>query len=72
MEELIIALLANPAVRTFVEELVVKVVAELFHKRSTDPVFLAKSNQAFAQWGSAQTEQERMDAAKNLSTLLSS
>ncbi len=68
MEEILLAILTNPQFELFV----IKVVAGLIHKRRVDPAFLVKSDQAFAQWGAAQTEQEKLDAAKALSACLSS
>lgn len=49
-----------------------KAIAEVFHRRATDPAFLAKSDTVFAQWTSAQTEDDKNAAQLALRDLMSS
>jgi len=44
MEEVLALILANAAFRLFVEELVLKAVAQVFHRRASDPNYLALSD----------------------------
>lgn len=70
MLEIIAALLSSPVVRSFVEECVIHVVADIFHRRDTDPTFRAQSDAAFAQLSQAKTPEEKIDAQKVLQSLL--
>lgn len=49
---------------------IAKVVADIFHHRSVDPAYLAKSDSVFAQWGSAKTEDEKNAAQIALRALM--
>lgn len=72
METLIAALIADPIVQTFIEGLVIKVVAQLLHRRSVDPDYLQRSDAAFAALQAAKTDEERENAQKTLQSLLAS
>ena len=71
MEEFIATVLSNPVIRTFVEGLVIKVVADILHRRATDPAFLQKSDEAFAAMSNAKTDEDRLNAQKSIQSLLS-
>lgn len=60
------AALKDPTIRGFVEAEVLKIVAEIFHRRQCDPAFLAASDSTFRQWGTAQTQEEKDAAIKAL------
>jgi len=70
MEEALIFLLSNAVVRTFLEGLCIKIVAEVFHRRATDPAFLYSSDAAFSQFASAKTDQEKSDALLKIQSLM--
>jgi len=63
MEEILVALLSNAVFRMTVEEIAVKIFAEIFHRRSTDPDFLNKSDQVFKQLQEAQGDDQKQLAA---------
>lgn len=64
------AAVGSPVVKSFLEETAIKIVAEVFHRRSIDPQYLADSDSAFRQWGTATTEEEKDAALANLVGLL--
>lgn len=74
MDKIFLALLAaaikEPEIRSFLEEMTIKVIAEVFHRRSLDPEYLAASDSAFRQWGNAASVEEKDAALKNLLGLL--
>ena len=70
MEEILTALLANAAFRTFVEGLVVKLLADILHRRSVDSNFLEKSDLAFKNLSEAKTPEELQIAHQNIQSLL--
>lgn len=72
MEEIVVLILTNPAIRAFVEGVAVKVVAEIFHRRSIDPEFLKKSDEVFAKYSQAQSEEEVSNASKDIQDLFNS
>jgi hypothetical protein len=72
LEEIIVALLANAAFRATVEGIVVKVVADIFHRRATDPNFLQASDTVFAALAVAKTQEDLTNAQNSLRTLMAS
>ena len=62
IKEVIIALLASPDVRLFFEELAIKVMAEVMHRRAIDPAFLVASDAAFKLKADAKTPEEITNA----------
>lgn len=70
MPALILAILAMPEVRSFVEEIALKLIADILHRRQTDPEFLAKSDAIFAGLGTAKTEEEKANALRSIQTFL--
>lgn len=73
--EILSALLSNPELRDLIESVALKVatgvVADILHRRATDPDFLGKSDQVFSQVSQAQTDQEKQDAQAALAALMS-
>ena len=65
MEELI--LLIKPVL----VPIIVDVITTLMRRRNSDAKFAMESDQVFAKVAAAQTEDERLDAAKALQDLLS-
>lgn len=72
MPEIIAGLLADAAFRLFVEELTLKAVAQVFHRRASDPNYLALSDSIFVQLANAKTDEEQLNAQKALKSLLAS
>lgn len=72
MEEIMSAVLASPAFRTFVEGVAVKIIADIFHRRSIDPDFLTNSDAAFAALSAAQTDEDKQNALVKIQALMSS
>lgn len=71
MEEILAIVLGSPAVRAFVADIAISVVASFLHKRTTDAAFLAASDKAFAELAKAATPEE-VTSAQNLLRLLMS
>lgn len=71
MEAFILALLANVAFRTAIEDIAVKLLADIFHRRATDPAFMASSDAAFSALSAAKTDVEVSDAQVKLRALMS-
>ncbi|QMV49895.1 MAG: hypothetical protein [Mu-like cryoconite phage AB09] len=72
MEEIVVLILTNPAIRAFVEGVAVKIVAEIFHRRAVDPEFLKRSDEVFARYSQAQSEEENASASKDIQALFNS
>ena len=74
MEEILQFILTNPKVLLLVEGVAAKVaygiVADIFHRRATDPSFLAASDAAFAQLAAAPTAQEKQNALTAIENLM--
>jgi hypothetical protein len=68
--EVVELILTNPIVRSFIEGLVIKIVADVIHRRTVDPQFLAKSDTAFAAYSTATTDEETQNALKGIQALL--
>lgn len=67
----IVGILSLPPVKEFLHDLVCRIVAEIFHRRTTDPEYLAKSNAAFELLGAASSEEEQKNALKAIRGLVS-
>lgn len=72
MDEIVTSLLANPNFRMLIEDIVVRVVAEILHRRASDPEYLAKSDSAFELLSNASTDQEKIDAHLAIAALIAS
>ncbi len=72
MEEVLELVLSSPAVRAFVADVAISVVAGLLRKRATDPAFLAESDKAFDALSTAKTPEELTNAQNLIRTLMSS
>lgn len=72
IEQILSALFGNAAFRALVTDITVRVIAEIFHRRSVDPEYLRKSDQIFEQIATAQTDEEKENAHRALQSLLSS
>ena len=72
MGEILTFILTNAAVRTFIEGLAIKIVADILHRRSIDPQFLTSSDTVFAQISNAKTDEDRINAHKALQALMAS
>lgn len=72
MVEVIEAILADPLVRSYIEGVTLKIVADILSRRAADPDFLAKSGAAFAALSSANTPEGIIDAQNTLRLLLAS
>lgn len=70
MKEIIEAVLSSPDMRAFIEELVLKIVGEILHRRATDPAFLAHSDASFAALRTAKTEEEKKNALKEIQGII--
>jgi hypothetical protein len=70
--EIIEAVCASPIVKAFIEGLCIKIVADLLHRRATDPNFLIKSDAAFASISAAKTSEDQIASQKALAALMSS
>lgn len=71
MEEIFIALLSNPVVRSFIEGICVKVIVEIFRRRALDPDWQKKSDEVFDRYASAETEEEKTNALLAMQNLIS-
>ena len=67
----IVAVLSLPPIREFMHDLVLRIVAEIFHRRKTDPEYEALSDAAFQRFNDAKTEKEEADAIAGLRALVS-
>lgn len=72
MIEILEAILTDPIFRTVVENIAVKIIADICHRRTVDPAFLDSSNKAFAALNSAKTDEELVDAQNAIRVLMSS
>jgi hypothetical protein len=72
MEEILAAILGSPAFRAFVVAESIKVFAEIFHRRASDPNFLGSSDTLFVALANATTDEERLSAEKALQALYAS
>ncbi len=72
MEELIFALLANPAFRTVVEDVAMKIFADVFHRVKSDPAFAAQFDAATAQLSAAKTPEDQIHAQNAIRLLMQS
>lgn len=70
--EVIGAILAIPAIRGMIEDVAMRAIADIFHRRSVDPNFLTKSDAAFAQLSAAKTPEETTNAQLLLRNLMAS
>lgn len=52
------------------EEIAVKVIADIFHRRASDPAFLQASDAVFAELAAAQTPEDQKNAHMALSKLM--
>lgn len=68
---LVTILLGNPAIRGFLEEVAVRVFAELWHRGDTDPVFRARFSAAASELVQAQTVEEKQLALKKIQAIRS-
>jgi hypothetical protein len=50
--------------------LIAEVIAYFFHRRNTDPTFLAKSDEVFASVATAKTQEEKLNASTELQKLM--
>lgn len=71
MTEILLALITSPEFRSLVEEITMKIVADVFHRRSVDPDYLAKSDLAFANLYNAKTSEEKTSAQIAVQSLIS-
>ncbi len=71
MTEIIEELLASPIIKSFIEGLVIKIVADIWHRRTTNAAFLQSSDSAFAQLATAKTPEEQQNAQRAFQSLLS-
>ena len=69
MVELLIAAMADPLVRQEIVKITLAAVAMVFHRRNTDPDYLAKSDAAFAAYNAAVTPEDKTNALRTLSAL---
>jgi hypothetical protein len=73
MSEMLVALLGaalrEPEIRGWLEQEILKIIAEIMHRRQADPAFLAASDSVFRKWGVAQTPEEKDAAIKALRDL---
>lgn len=58
--------------KPFIISIVGEVLAYFFHRRNTDPDFLAKSDEIFSRLVAAQSSQEKQDASKAIQDLINS
>lgn len=65
MEAFISALMSNVVFRTAIEEITIKILADIFHRRASDPNFLSSSDAAFSALSAAKTEEE-INAAQSI------
>ena len=70
-EAIILAVLSSPAAMELISSITLKIVAEIFHRRATDPNFLASSDITFAQVINSKTDEEQTNALKALQDLMS-
>lgn len=71
LEAILSALAASPAFRAIVKGFAIEVVAELLHRRATDPDFLAHSDATFVAISAAKTPEDLTRAQNALRSLLS-
>jgi hypothetical protein len=69
MEEILAFIIGSPALRTFAEGIAIKVVADFFHRRASDPNFLGASDALFVALANATTDEEKLSAQKALQAL---
>lgn len=72
MEEIILALLGAPAFRALVTEIALAVMVDIFHRRSVNPEFMAKSDQAFGAFMNAKTDGDKKNALAQIQALMAS
>lgn len=69
-EKVVSTFLADPNIRSALIQMVTGVIAEVLNRRATDPQYLEKSDAAFAQLSSAQTDDEKTKAHLAIAALL--
>lgn len=69
-EALLAALLGSATIRGYIEDLAMKVIADVFHRRSVDPEYLKQSDAVFAQRAAAKTVADKDAAQDSLRKLL--
>jgi len=72
LEEIIAVLLSSPAIRGLIEEIALKLFADIFHRREIDPAFKAASDSAFGLLSAAKTDEEKTHALAEIQRLMSS
>lgn len=70
LEEILAFLVSSPAFRSLVEGIALKIVADIFHRRATDPDFLAKSDALFQARTLATTDEDRMNVEREIQALM--
>lgn len=72
MGEIVAAVLSDASVRTFVEGVAIKIISDIFHRRSMDPNFLANSDAAFSALAAAKTDEDQLSAIQSIQALIAS
>lgn len=63
-------LVSSPAFRSLVEGIAIKIIADIFHRRASDPDFLAKSDALFQARALATTDEDRLNVEKAIQALI--
>lgn len=70
MGEILGLILGSPVVRSAISSIVLEVLSGILHRRSADPEFLSKSNEVFAQFQNAKSDEEKTNAQRALQDLM--